>query len=241
MNKIEFTCQYKHRFYPQPTPISGSIPDWWRDMPIFNEENNTLQNVKGHTVKACVPFLDTLRTGYVIPMWCDLAAGLDANDNHMLEWRPSEVKGDIVHERPWQGFTNPATGTGLPGTEEADSPNGFILLSPWQIKTPEGYSCLFMPVLNANLPLQFSAGIVNTDTYYNRVNFPFFIKEKWRGIIKKGTPLIQVIPFMRDEWEHDVRVMTEQDTEDLERVSADIDNQFYSGYLENHSCPVRHT
>ena len=98
-----------------------------------------------------------------------------------------------------------------------------------------------MPVLNANLPLQFSAGIVNTDSYYNRINFPFFIKDKWKGTIKKGTPLIQVIPFKRDEWEHDVRVMTEQDTEDLERVQARIENQFYNGYLENHSCPVKHT
>ena len=53
--------------------------------------------------------------------------------------------------------------------------------------------------------------------------------------------MIQVIPFKRDEWEHEVRVMNEQDAEDLNKVLGDIENQFNSGYIENHGCPVRHT
>ena len=240
-NKIEFTCEEKHKFYPKPTPISEAIPDWWRDMPRDSAGVSQFVNVKNHTVKACIPFLDTLRTGYTIPMWCDLAVGLDPDDNAMIEWRPTEANQQIVQERMWDGFTNPQTGTGMPGTEEVEKPNSFLLINPWQIKTPEGYICLFMPVLNANLPLQFSAGIVNTDSYHNMVNFPFFVKQKWRGMVKKGTPLIQVIPFKRDEWEHDVRVMTEQDKDDWLKVKSDIENQFNSGYLENHGCPVRHT
>jgi len=54
-------------------------------------------------------------------------------------------------------------------------------------------------------------GIVDTDTYNRQVNFPFF----WDGCesgefeISKGDPLIQVIPFQRenlelqfDKWDH---------------------------------------
>ena len=241
MSKIEFTCQEKDRFYPKPIPISEVIPDWWRKMSRDAPVSQTYTNVSNLTVKACIPFLDTLRTGYCIPMWCDMAVGVDADDNAMVEWRPQRPETNLVEPRSWDGFTNPHTGTGLPGTEEVDKPNAFIFISPWQITTPEGYSCLLMPVLNANLPLQFSAGIVNTDTYHNTINFPFFVKSKWRGIIKKGTPLIQVIPFKRDEWEHEVRVRTKEDQEGFEKTRADIDYQFHSGYLENHACPVKHT
>ena len=159
----------------------------------------------------------------------------------MIEWRPSRSHEPIVEERMWDGFTHRPTGIGLPGTEEVENPNSFLMINPWQIKTPEGYSSLLMPVLNANLPLQFSAGIVNTDSYHNKINFPFFVREKWKGVVKKGTPLIQVIPFKRDEWEHEVRVMNEQDAEDLNKVLGDIENQFNSGYIENHGCPVKHT
>lgn len=240
MNKIEFNCEYKHRFYPHPTPISEHIPDWWRDMPKTVASGGKVQPPQV-TIRSCVPFLDTLRTGYTIPMWCDLAIGLDADDNAMLEWRPNRDPEAVAEERRWDGFTNPQTGTGMPGTENVENPNSFLLINPWQIKTPEGYSCLLMPVLNANLPLQFSAGIVNTDSYHNKINFPFFIKEKWRGVVKKGTPLIHIIPFKRDEWEHDVKVMTEDDEEDMNKVRSDIELQFDSGYLENHGCPVKHT
>tara|TARA_R110000824_G_scaffold238121_2_gene426865 strand:+ start:995 stop:1717 length:723 start_codon:yes stop_codon:yes gene_type:complete len=239
--KIEFTAfpqRYGH--LPPPVPTSRVIPDWWRDMPRTNVWNRDGVKPAHTTIKACVPFLDTLRTGYVIPMWADLAIGLNnENGEALLQWRNSIW--DIAEQRQWEGFVNRDTGIGLPGTEVVPNPNAFILDNPWQIKTPEGYSCLFTPVLNANLPLHFSSGIVNTDTYHSLINFPFFIKDRYVGILKKGTPLIQVIPFKRDEWEHEVRAMTDGDTRDLEAAHGDIQSVFESGYLENHGCPVRHT
>lgn len=32
------------------------------------------------------------------------------------------------------------------------------------------------------------------------VQFPFFIKDGWAGIIEAGTPLAQLIPVKRDSW-----------------------------------------
>ena len=48
-------------------------------------------------------------------------------------------------------------------------------------------------------------GVVDTDTYYNNINFPFI----WTGgsgefVIPKGTPLVQVIPFRRESSEFSV-------------------------------------
>ena len=77
--------------------------------------------------------------------------------------------------------------------------------NPWRIKTPKGYSCLFVPPLN-NSDDRFSIipGIVDTDVFPLEINFPIIINgDKYpilEDIIKKGTPYVQVIPFKRENW-----------------------------------------
>ena len=77
--------------------------------------------------------------------------------------------------------------------------------NPWTIKTPPGYSCLFVPPLN-NSDDRFSIipGIVDTDTFNVEVNFPIVMNgdkyPKQELFIKKGTPYVQIIPFKRDNW-----------------------------------------
>jgi hypothetical protein len=250
---IEFIGSSIAMSHPQPTPMAKVIPEWWRQMPTTFDRKD-INNVPTdsdtggriniepdpHTIKKCIPVLDTLRTGYCIPMWRDLIVGLDENYHQILQWR--ELAGQLVADvRPWAGFVNTETGIGLPGTEDVGKPHGFILFNPWQIKTPPGYSCLFTPVLNSDIPLHFSSGIVNTDSYHNPVNFPFFVKENWSGTIKRGTPLIQVIPFKRDEWEHEIRIETSDDKNELDMVRGQIEGQYKEGYLEHHGCPVKHT
>ena len=44
-------------------------------------------------------------------------------------------------------------------------------------------------------------GIVDTDKYVAPVNFPFVINDpKFEGLISKGTPIAQIIPFKRNSW-----------------------------------------
>ena len=44
-------------------------------------------------------------------------------------------------------------------------------------------------------------GIVDTDQYTAPVNFPFVINDPaFEGLIPKGTPIAQAIPFKRDSW-----------------------------------------
>ena len=45
------------------------------------------------------------------------------------------------------------------------------------------------------------SGIVDTDTYINLINFPFILhKRDEQFLIKKGEPMVQVIPFKRESW-----------------------------------------
>ena len=94
---------------------------------------------------------------------------------------------------------------GSPQVEKNKNLPFYKILNPWKIKTPKGYSCLFVPPLN-NSDDRFSIipGIVDTDIFPIEINFPIIINgDKYpvlEDTIKKGTPYVQVIPFKRDSW-----------------------------------------
>ena len=51
------------------------------------------------------------------------------------------------------------------------------------------------------------SGVVDTDEYFNTVNFPCIFPGLDVGHhieLKEGTPMIQVIPFKRQEWKHTI-------------------------------------
>ena len=49
-------------------------------------------------------------------------------------------------------------------------------------------------------PLMAISGIIDTDKFIVNGHFSFIVKRGFSGIIKQGTPLVQVIPFKRENW-----------------------------------------
>ena len=71
----------------------------------------------------------------------------------------------------------------------------------WSIKTPKGYSCLFVQPFHRESIFTIMPGVVDTDLYTGPVNFPFVLNDpNFEGLIPRGTPIAQVIPFKRDDW-----------------------------------------
>ena len=69
------------------------------------------------------------------------------------------------------------------------------------LKTPKGYSTLFVHPLNrTDLPFYSLNAVVDTDDFPLTVQFPFLIKKDFNGLIPAGTPIMQAIPFKRDDW-----------------------------------------
>jgi len=78
--------------------------------------------------------------------------------------------------------------------------------SLFNIQTPKGYSILIShPHNRFDLPFTTLSGIVDSDMTMARGNLPFFLKSGFEGIIPVGTPIYQVMPFKRENWqsEHD--------------------------------------
>jgi hypothetical protein len=210
-NTIEFIAHedYVGLKEDYPTPIKLNIPEWFKKLEhSFNTK----------TVKGCMPFLDTLTSGYLLKVAQDYAFTSRKNKNgeQELEWHPSDTDGSDFFKRSINlnsrepNLHDAKQILGSPLVEKNNKMPFIKIMNPWIIQTPPGYSCLFLPPMN-NSDDRFSIipGIVDTDTFKQEVNFPIVINgDKYPTldtIIKKGTPYVQVIPFKRESWEMKIK------------------------------------
>ena len=172
--------------WPHPQPASRFIPDEYKKLKRFKE-----YNLHSPTVKTCVPFLDSLTMGYIIPFDQDYL--VDPVEDDFAVTPANKEQNDF-------GFHNQ---TQLPEEwKETTGKNAGKFHNKWLIKTAPGYSCLFIKPMN-RIETRFDiiAGVVDTDTYINTINFPFILnKRDQQFLIKKGEPMVQVIPFKRESW-----------------------------------------
>jgi hypothetical protein len=229
--KIEFRCHPDFvGVFPEPEPASKHIPDYYRNMPssissssdgpVFNDEGDP-----GLTVKRCMPVLDSLTAGYMIPLVTDVQVSREG-DGKGFVWPAKNFNAIAFH--PNSQFP------GLDVPEEYDSTNAYKFVNPWQIVTPPGYSCLFVsPMWRYDLPFHTLPGVVDTDQHPVSVNFPFFMRRDFEGHLKKGTPIVQVIPFKREGFSSSVSERPESEDRRWDKARL----QFYNRYKEHFRSP----
>jgi hypothetical protein len=198
--------------YPIPTKLN--IPEWFKKLE---------HTIELKTIKGCMPFLDTLTSGYLLKMPQDFYVRHNVDNKNQ---KGEEIKDSFqsfgLHDQTQvmaakcinlnSAFDNHATMQlkGSPFVEKNKNLPFYKIINPWKIKTPKGYSCLFVPPLN-NHDDRFSIipGIVDTDSFTNEINFPIIINgDKYpvlETLIKKGTPYVQIIPFKRDSWKMNLK------------------------------------
>jgi hypothetical protein len=189
-NVITFTdtIGVAHQYAPQPA--IKFIPDWYKKMEhSFPKEKNP-DSLR--TIKKCIPVLDAITSGYIIVSPCDVYVSIKDGEPNYNSAIPNLIN---FHPRK-QGYLHPSA-------NDFEFPKWS---NPWAIKTPKGYSCLFVPPMhNPNKWFTILEGVVDTDTYSASVNFPFVLKNPTEEfMIPAGTPIAQVVPFKRDEWKSEI-------------------------------------
>ena len=231
--KIEPEIQFKaakeilNSKIPFPVPMSKIIPEWYKKMPVGGEDlsrktpayskNGDL--VLKPNIKSCVPILDYLTSGYTILTSQDIAVEAKVIGDEPLvsfNWKEEPnmlppFKGGIV------GWTSPMGShprfqiKGSPLEKELIQDQIFKYNSPWKIHTPKGYSCLFLPIEYQECPFHALPAIVDTDEQHV-VAYPFRFRGKEGAYtIPIGTPVVQVIPFKRENWTSKVTEWTEDE------------------------------
>ncbi len=205
------TREISEHFYPKPSKFF--IPEWLKNLaPYVDAEKNY------STAKRCLPMMDAVMFGYTMVTTEDIRVNqLGAGMEPAYEW--SFGHGIEFHE-PEQLITH---------MQVDDNTRIAKYVSPWTIRTPEGYSCLFVSPLNSdNLTFVPFSGVVDTDTYDVPVAFPFLLSPKdFQGVVPAGTPIAQVIPFRRESWDH---VVEDLDIETDKKAYRFVKSMFKNVY-----------
>jgi hypothetical protein len=206
----------------QPTPIKLNVPTWYKK--LTHEVNN-------QTVKGCIPFLNSMTYGYVLKMPLSIHIKHNVYNEDKKQFDSFYTVGEIEEQLLYVKSINLNKKTpsvhpifqaeGSPLVNKNKNLPFYKILNPWTIKTPPGYSCLFIPPLN-NSDDRFSIipGIVDTDTYLREINFPIVLNgDKYSSLettLERGTPYVQIIPFKRDNWKMKIK---KTNTEEIRKNS----------------------
>jgi hypothetical protein len=202
MKIIRFFSEKEYFNLGEPSPAKSHVPNWYRKA----ENSYEVDGVKNPGLKTCVPFLDTLLSGYVLTTPVNIYVNEEKNDeklsklfnneesNLKIRWDgPESVQNFIMERSEKSGSTMPRP----PG----HYPNHLVFSEFWSIKTPRGWSLLVTHPLNRHdLPFTIASGIIDSDKWFAPGNIPFFMKKGFSGLIPQGTPFAQLIPIKRSHW-----------------------------------------
>lgn len=165
-----------------PKPASRFLPEWFKKLPGVSKGTET--------IKKCMPFLDAMTSGYMLVLAADVS--FDGKEFEEISKIPMVSK----------HLSEQIEGINIP---DEYNKQPFKWNNLFAMKTPRGYSTMFLHPLNRiELPFYSISGVVDTDSFPVAVNFPFFVKKDFRGVIPAGTPIAQAIPFKRTVWKHKV-------------------------------------
>ena len=185
-----------------PIAASKIIPEWYKDLPLHVAEcsykSRYLDGIKTlHSIKGCTPVLDYLTNGYALRLHTDIGFTVEPQPNGEPQlWWYTGAGPECVSVHPH--FQCPV--------EINSQKNTYVKIHlPWAIKLPTGYSCLFyQPEFLFNENIKLFPAIVDCDTYHYQINFPGVLLKTGSFKIDAGTPLVIAMPFRRDEWEAQV-------------------------------------
>ena len=195
-SKIQFIADTKEMLevLERPYPAIQKLPDWISNIPSYVGGHKGVDEYSDptSTIKKCMPVFDSITAGYHIPLHSDVWVENKGAEDINIKWSWDTITVvDLQKQEQIQTYPIP----------DGYYPTVFKWINPWIVKTPPGWSCLFThPLHSDDLPYKCLPAIVDTDKHPTFVHFPFFLKKSFEGLIQKGTPLIQVIPFKRSDF-----------------------------------------
>jgi len=212
------TYNFVREFNPI-VPARDYIPTWWKNTPSSKLDWKKLDIFK--TVKSCPGIISILSTGFILPNWSDLAIKYSKES---FQYKFADKLSQLDYHPDFQ------------------SPNfytehhHFKIPSPWIIKSPTKLLIQYPFYQNTeNYPLVSPPGILSPVKNLCALNIFLFLEkfqEEKRQEIKKGAPLLQIIPLT----ERKVTIRCETvDNYEFDKMKSTIgtDNSFGGRGLKN--------
>jgi hypothetical protein len=215
--KTLFTNTSGYQDLNAPKPASSLVPDWYKNTASYTSGEKKPDGNGGTTatIKRCMPVFDAITAGYIIESPADVWVSIKDGQQY-FEWSSfGLISFHPIDQAPLHPDKKPHA---YPKWN-----------NPWSIKTPKGYSTLFVQPFHRESVFTILPGIVDTDQYFAPVNFPFVVNDpNFEGLIPAGTPIAQVIPFKRDSWTMDIG--KEEDIKKQNNITIKLQAKFFDRY-----------
>lgn len=192
-NTIKFLPKYKNLI--SPIAAKNMLPDWYKNQEGYNHF--------GHpTIKRCMPIFDAMSSGYILRSPANITVD-STNPAGLIVTADNNFGGELISQHDIHQYDKYPTPSG--------SHRHLLRIHPmWAVKTPEGYSSLFInPIHGASQNINAVAGMIDTDRFPSDGHLSFFVSDNTVFNIEAGTPLVQVIPILRNSWEMEEMSVTE--------------------------------
>jgi len=181
--------------YTPVVPMSKVLPEWYKKLPTMSPGAakcpvqrllNLDSNKDFTTIKGCPPVQDYLTSGYAIPWSYETFFSVQSHEDGTKGFKFYSAHKEYISFHHAQQF--PEIKSYM-----------FKVNSPWTIKTPKGYSCLFFqsPLHMENRYAMIPA-IVDTDSYHQPNFVGYMLEDEFT--VKPNEPLIFVMPFKREHF-----------------------------------------
>jgi hypothetical protein len=190
----------------KPLPAKKLLPEWYKNQSSYT-------NINEATIKKCIPIFDAMTSGYFLLSQSNITID-STNKNKLSIHTDNNFDNQIFKHHSFDQYN------------QYKIPFGYhseiIRVHPlWCIKTQKGYSSLFLnPIHHESKDLIAIDGLIDTDNFISDGYLSFFVKADSVFTIKKGTPLIQIIPFKREKW--DMEEKTVEETKAIIKYENDL-------------------
>lgn len=184
---------------PMPKPAKVYLPQWYKDIlppkePKFHPSKPGV--VLNKSIKQCIPFFDAYTHGYIQETWTDIYIQAEKQEDgtDVVTYHFPVGPEIMSHREKDTGFK----------VSPAYYPYEFLWAHQWIPKCPDGYSMLYTSPLNHfDLPFRSLDAVIDSDKYYHEYTgqSPFYIYKGFSGVIPAGTPMFQMIPIKREDWQ----------------------------------------
>jgi hypothetical protein len=221
--------QLAYQMGVHPQPAKNFLPDWYKNMPPYaiDRENPSgrqilVRNAESNaTAKKCTPMLDGMGAGYIVPLWCDVQVR-QSDDGPVMSWRIKQ--GSVFQPHGDSARTVPA-------------PFGYFqrvfkFLTYFRIETPRGYSISVQPPAgHYQLPFCVIPAVIDSDRSVIDNNFPCWVQDGFEGIVEKGTPIAQVVPFKRTDWKSEMSLISPEAHQRHSEIG--FESNIFNNYVRN--------
>lgn len=199
---IKFKCNVSGYELVRPVVCAKDVkPEWMVKQIKEAERTNKIK------FSACPGMHDYYRSGYIIPAWEDFEIIVDEKDIKI-----NIGTGTKFSCLPWETMAYSVV-AGAANIDEDIAPHAVKLPCPWKVFTKPGYSAFVIPALYHSpflRDLYLYPGINDYDEYHT-INVMLSPLRKMHVKIYAGTPLLQVIPYKREDITAEVGYITREE------------------------------